>query len=394
MTVLPLKGVVQHYPWGGKSFLPGLLNLVNKNDQPFAEYWLGAHDNAPSLLANGHSTKLNDHIAAMPSVLGELAEKKFGRLPYLLKVLDVKDMLSIQVHPSKQNAESGFDREESLGISRNAANRNYKDTNHKPELAMALSEFHLLHGFRPVDSLVAVLESVPELTPLVSVFSNGDYRALYGHVMNLSQPEVDQQLQPLVDRIIPLYEANTLEKADPNFWAARAAITYKGAGVDRGIYSVYFFNLVHMQRGEAIFQDAGLPHAYLEGQNIEIMANSDNVLRGGLTNKFVDVPELMKHVHFVATVPAIMNPEPDPQTHERIFKTPAADFELSEIHLEAEESYHWHPSSVEIALVFSGEVLVDDQTFRKGEAMALMAGQQASLYATAETTLYKATVPY
>ena len=394
MNVYPLRGVVQHYSWGGNSFIPALLNINNKEEKPFAEYWLGAHDNAPAEVLIDAPVGLNTMISADPSILGTDALNEFGRLPYLLKVLDVKDMLSIQVHPSKENAEAGFSSEEATGLPRNASNRNYKDSNHKPELMLALGEFYLLHGFRSPAALTEMMNSIPELQSLSVYFNEGNYRAVYEHVMNLPQEQVNRKLQPLLDRIIPLYNAGRLSKDRPDFWAARAALTYSGSNaIDRGIFSVYFFNLLKMSKGQAIFQDAGLPHAYLEGQNIEIMANSDNVLRGGLTNKHIDVKELMRHINFEETVPNILNPEIDRVTHERLFKTPANDFELSEIILDEDEHYEWNASTVEIALVFSGQVRTSMLEAKPGEALVATAGSSERIEAITPAVIYKATIP-
>lgn len=163
--IFPIKGVVQHYAWGGFRFLPQLLDLDNTSHEPWAEYWMGAHPKAPSIdLENGKDLKtLID--ADRIGTIGARVDERFGELPYLFKVLDVKDMLSIQVHPSKEEAEKGFDAEEKAGISISDARRNYKDRNHKPEVMVALSEFWLLHGFLPEDKLVKVLESVPKFIP-------------------------------------------------------------------------------------------------------------------------------------------------------------------------------------------------------------------------------------
>src|SRR5690349_9462649 len=147
--IFRLHGKVQHYAWGGTSFIPDLLDHTNKEGKPYAEYWMGAHDNVPSEieLENGR-TALNEFITGNAAeVLGTGVEKKFGRLPYLLKVQDVKDMLSIQVHPNKKAAEAAFAEESKKGTALNAPDRNYKDDNHKPELFLALSDFWLLHGF-------------------------------------------------------------------------------------------------------------------------------------------------------------------------------------------------------------------------------------------------------
>ncbi|HWB91695.1 MAG TPA: mannose-6-phosphate isomerase, class I, partial [Puia sp.] len=339
--VFKLQGKVQHYAWGGSAYIPELLQMENGDRRPFAEYWMGAHDNAPAELQDQEGTAfpLNKYIGQHPhETLGSYTEGRFGRLPYLLKILDVKDMLSIQVHPTKRTAELEFAAENKKGVALNAPDRNYKDDNHKPELMLALSEFWLLHGFKPEEELTRILHAVPELAFLAPVFVRRGYQELYRMVMEMPQAEVNRVLQPLLDRILPLYKEGRLNKQEEDFWAARAAVTYDEPGkIDRGIFSIYFFNLLNLHPGEAIFQDAGLPHAYLEGQNVEIMANSDNVLRGGLTPKHVDVPELLKHVRFEATHPRIIMEEFGPGRI-AVYHTPAPDFELSKMSLLQGES--------------------------------------------------------
>src|SRR5258708_32329491 len=176
--------------------------------------------------------------------------------------------------------------------------------------------------------------------------------------MELPQSSVNEALQPLLDRIVPAYRDGRLSRNEEHFWAARAAATYNEPGrIDRGIFSIYLFNLLNLHPGEAIFQDAGLPHAYLEGQNVEIMANSDNVLRGGLTPKHVDVPELLKHVKFEATHPRIIsddqtgNAQPIVAGPITTYRTPAPDFELSKIALLQNEQVEILAHSVEIFIV-------------------------------------------
>ncbi len=257
--------------------------------------------------------------------------------------------------------------ENEKGIALAAPHRNYKDDNHKPELMLALSEFWLLHGFKPEEELMSILVTVPELKFLQSVYSAEGYKGLYKTVMEMPQQEVNTALKPLLDRILPLYKKQQLRPQEEHFWAARAALTYnEGEKIDRGIFSIYFFNLLNLHPGEAIFQDAGLPHAYLEGQNVEIMANSDNVLRGGLTPKHVDVPELLKHVRFEATHPHIIR-ENDTPGHITVYRTPAPDFELNRISLLAGEEVTMQSHSVGIFLVLQGKVQVEEQTsFSRG----------------------------
>lgn len=399
--VFRLQGKVQHYAWGGFSFLPRLLNIPDHEKKPFAEYWMGAHDNASSLIIfdNYQTAKLNEYIqSSRTDTLGKQAAARFGRLPYLLKILDVKDMLSIQVHPSKKNAEYGFEDENSRGVAVDAVHRNYKDNNHKPELMLALSEFWLLHGFKPKALLLQTLNRVQELRFLVPVFEKGGYSGLYRTVMQMEQQEVNKILEPLLDTIIPAYREGRLEKSDEHFWAARAAITFNTEGrIDRGIFSIYLFNLLNLHPGQAIFQDAGLLHAYLEGQNVEIMANSDNVLRGGLTPKHIDVAELMKHVQFEETNPHIIEGK-SKNGHITVYETPAPDFELSKIALKKDEAFTLHARSTEIFIVLKGTVTVREggqhEFLRKtGESFVGFDGAQFELQAQEDAVLYRAGVP-
>jgi mannose-6-phosphate isomerase len=171
--MFPLKGKIQHYAWGGKEFIPSLLGILNTEERPFAEYWLGVHPGAPATVALSSNayTGLPELIKSEPRrYLGKRIAGEFHDLPFLLKVLDVRDMLSIQVHPSKEAAMLGFDRENELGIPHDALHRNYKDNNHKPEMMLALGDFWLLHGFKPEAELERVLESVEQLSPLLPHF--------------------------------------------------------------------------------------------------------------------------------------------------------------------------------------------------------------------------------
>lgn len=393
-----LKGKIQHYQWGGYEFLPQLLNIANSERKPFAEYWLGAHDNASSVIEGTEPALLNEYIRQNPQVLGETVQKCFGKLPYLLKVLDVKDMLSIQVHPAKEAAKVEFENENRNGIALNAPNRNYKDDNHKPELMVALSDFWLLHGFRKQEEIIALTRTIPEFSYMFPLLEEGGYKALYQSIMEEDQDRVNRRMQPLLDRIIPEYQAGRLQKNDPHFWAARAALTFNEHELfDRGIFSIYLLNLVHLKPGEAIFQDAGVLHAYLEGQNMEIMANSDNVLRGGLTPKHIDVAELMKHVRFQAHPPQVIKGTKAGE-HEEVFTSPAPDFELSKITLAKNEVAEMTCITTEIFIVTSGIVLVKEkqgQPLRLTKGEAAVAFDDTSLTFTAEehAEVYRASAP-
>ncbi|MDP9230133.1 MAG: mannose-6-phosphate isomerase, class I [Bacteroidota bacterium] len=397
--IFRLKGKTQHYNWGGIDFIPLLLGIENSSRLPFAEYWLGAHDTAPSEVEINEIEfiSLNKLVNANPELLlGKDVAKQFKRLPYLLKVLDVKDMLSIQVHPSKLDAEKEFARENAELIPLNASNRNYKDDNHKPELMVALSDFWLLHGFKSSEKLTAILHANPELKTLLPVFEQSGYKGLYKYVMEMPQEEVYNMLQPLLNRIIPLYKQDTIKKEEEDFWAAGAAITFNETGkIDRGIFSIYLFNLVHLKKGEGIYQAAGVPHAYLEGQNVEIMANSDNVLRGGLTTKHIDVGELMKHVKCEALQPGIIYP--GFTSGKNSYKTPAIDFELNYFALAAGEKFSFSSNSAEIILVMNGEIVVKQNEtsipLHKGQSIVVFDGAKAEVVARQDSQWYSASVP-
>lgn len=393
--IFKLKGVVQHYSWGGYHFIPQLLNIENKEQMPFAEYWLGAHPNHPAFIQTEKKISLNDFISKdAQTVLGKNVADTFSSLPYLLKILDVRQMLSIQVHPSKASAEKGFDQENKNKIPVNASHRNYKDENHKPELMVALSDFFLLHGFKEEKKLINVLNAVPELQFLIDIFKKKNYQGLYKEVMMMPQEKVNQVLSTLLQRIVPLYQNGKLKNDSEDFWAARAAINFcKNNHYDRGIFSIYFFNLLHLKNGEGIFQPAGLPHAYLEGQNIEVMANSDNVLRAGLTDKHIDVTELMKHVKFEGTLPKILSYDSDVKT----FASPAKEFELSEYQLRKASSFSIKTKTAEIFLVLNGsiELTTEKELMKidKGNPFFAVAETVFMMKANENAHVFRVTVP-
>ena len=399
MKLFRLDGKVQHYAWGGHDYIPALLGIA-ATDKPSAEYWMGAHESAPSAIATPEGTvPLNSLIAQNPAATtGEQIWNTFGQLPYLFKILDVKDMLSIQVHPTKAEAEKGFARENAAGIPLNAPDRNYKDANHKPEIMVALSEFWLLHGFLPDAPLKKVLKDTPEFTSLVSIYEAEGYFGLYKTVMEMPQQMVNILLRPLAERAIPLYKAGKLSKSDPAFWAARAVLN-DAAGLDkldRGIFSIYFFNIMHVQPGQAVFQDAGIPHAYLEGQNVELMANSDNVLRGGLTPKHIDVPELLKHTRFEGVHPKVLTGEVSADGLERIYPTPAPDFVVSHITVQSGQTYRHAANAPEILIVMSGSATIKGEetiALSKGQCVFVAFGATYEITTDSSAELYKATVP-
>ena len=394
--MFPLTGKVQHYAWGGKEFIPGLLGISNPENRPFAEYWMGIHHAATATvkLSDNAQTGLDNLIRSEPRrYLGQRLIPLFHDLPYLLKVLDVKDMLSIQVHPGKEAAMKGYELENAAGIPHDAPNRNYKDNNHKPEVALALGEFWLLHGFRQEQDLMQILEKVEPFQVLQPLFESSGYRGLYQYVMDLSQESVDLLLQPLAEKILPMYAQGMLNRSQPDFWAARAMITYPQQ-MDRGIFSIYFFNLVKLEIGQAIFQGEGVPHAYLEGKNIELMSNSDNVLRGGLTPKHIDVPELMKNIQFEAVTPEIMDGEIS--SYERRYICPVPDFSLSIYDFPEGILFPHQANGPEIIFVLEGKGMLeglDNHPLEKGLSYFLADGEILTFNSTGGLKLVRAWVP-
>jgi mannose-6-phosphate isomerase len=400
-SVFRLFGKIQHYPWGGYSFIPALLGFQPEPNTTYAEYWMGAHEKMPSeiLQDDGTPTTLDALIQKQPAkFLGQRVAQQYGRLPYLFKILDVREMLSVQVHPSKAEAEAGFAQENMLGIPLNAPERNYKDDNHKPELQLALSDFWLLHAFRPEDQIVKILNEVPEFHTLLPLFTHGGYQGLYKHIMEMPLDRVISLLDPLALRILQPYEAGALEKTSPDYWAAKAIKDRSEDAYDRGIFSIYLFNLINMKPGSAIFQDAGVPHAALEGQAIEIMANSDNVIRGGLTPKHVDVAQLLQLITFQGITPTLVEGKAEGVAHELFYRSPSREFGLSKIELQKGERYENMTSSTEIMLMYSGEIMLGtlnkDMRIKKGESILIPAEENYRLQALSEdVVIFKAFIP-
>lgn len=387
-----IKGRFQQYAWGGNTYIPSLFHQQNDEKRPFAEYWMGVHSggNSTVLLEQGASTTLSGLINAdKPKYLGKTIFEKFRKLPFLFKILDVKDMLSIQVHPTLPDAKAGFLRENESGIPLDAPNRNYKDDNHKPEIMVALSDFWLLHGF--ASDIHNRLEEYDFLRPYRELYVQGGLKALYEHLMEMPQEQVNDTLSDHLANIQQRYHAGQLDKISPDFWAARAAITFNtGIDIDRGIFSIYLFNILNLSPGEGIFQGAGMPHAYMEGQNIELMSNSDNVLRGGLTPKHVDVSELMRNIDFVETIPQILRGTL--QDSFRQYPVPVEDFGLSYKSMETDEEWNLVIDKPAIILALEG-ILVwtsSNRVFDSAgcEAVFVYPGEEIKVLACSASRLF------
>lgn len=398
-NIFRIEGVVQHYDWGGKSFIPNLLSETNSSNISYAEYWLGAHAKAPSMVKVQQKNIpldifLNQNLTEN---LGGYVASNFGKLPYLFKVLDVHKMLSIQVHPTIEAAKKGYEFENKKGIPLAAKHRNYKDKNHKPEIMVALSDFWLLHGFLERTKLIKNLQETKELYFLLNTFLEKGYLGLYKKVMEFSQEEVNNLLGPLIKRIYPKFVANKLEKSSPAYWAAKSLVHKDDQNIDKGIFSIFFFNILQLSKGEAIFQDAGVPHAYLEGKNMELMANSDNVLRGGLTSKHIDVEELLKNTRFEETIPTILYGNQYQDNGEFVYQTSAKDFEITKIALGSSGIHRSVSNSAEILIVIEGSTTVTENEntlfLQKGHSILIKQNTMYTLQTNAEVEIYKARVP-
>ena len=302
-----LEGAIRKYDWGSTSSIPSLLGCA-EDGKPWAELWFGAHPSAPSVVGESR-TPLDELIAADPAAqLGTAVTDRFGSLPFLFKVLAAAAPLSLQAHPSVPQAEAGYAREDAAGIPIDAPNRSFRDRFHKPELICALTDFHALCGFRDPVATLDVLATIDTaaLDPIrdrLAVFSDVDgLGPLLEYLLTLPATDAAALVAPVVAACgVPGSDRH----ADVRAMAAALGERYPG---DAGVVTALLLNLVHLKPGEALFLGAGNLHAYLGGTGVEIMANSDNVLRGGLTTKHIDIPTLLEVVDARPIEPAVQRP--------------------------------------------------------------------------------------
>ncbi len=405
-TVVRLGAVVQHYAWGSTDFIPALLGEANPAARPWAELWMGAHPDLPSSVRlDGATRPLDELIAACPDALlgaGDAARFR-GELPFLFKVLSAAMPLSIQAHPDRAQAEAGFRREDAAGIPVDAPERNYRDRNHKPELLVALTPFFALCGFRPLEEIVALPERCPEMTAVLADFEpDADaLRRLYARLMTLPQASVDGLLAPMLARIGRENAEEPFTPEDPEYWLLEADRQFSRDGHhDRGLFSVWLLNLLRLAPGEGIYLPAGNLHAYLRGTGMELMANSNNVLRGGLTPKHVDVEALLDIVVFEGGEAEILRPLGEGA--ERTYPTTAAEFELRRIGLAPGSGFETGGGhGIDILIVIeAGEgagLRIDSAgtslALARGEIVLVPAGLPFRLESRTPAVLFRATVP-
>ena len=349
---LPLACDVQRYAWGQRgagAYIPAFLGVPALPDVPYAELWIGDNPALPSRARLPGEAAAEVSLPALLAAAGATvlspASRGAGRLPFLTKLLAAERALSIQVHPSKQQAEAGFAEENARGVPLGDERRNFKDPNHKPELLVALTPFWGLKGFRALENIAATLrDEAPELSPLAPrldaelAVAGADpvaratlLRALYTRAMRLPQAHVNALLGSLLGR---LRTQRGLTDAARGYWALRADHDHsRGGDHDRGLFSFFLLNLVGLAPGQAIFLGPGEPHAYLQGVGLEVMANSDNVLRGGLTPKHVDIDRLLDMLVFRDGAAQVVEPS---DGRDGIYQTPAGEFEVARAQLSGE----------------------------------------------------------
>ena len=377
-----LHGTFQHYAWGTTDAIPDLLGQP-ADGRPFAEYWLGAHPLAPSKVAG---VRLDTLVAEHPEIVGEASRASFGdRLPYLVKVLSARHPLSLQAHPSRDQARDGFARENAAGLALDAPERTYRDDWPKPELLIALDEFHSLSGFRDPVRTAALFGGLGIADQLVSVIGPLTQRkgpaALAEVFLDVLSLEGDRA------RLSELVCAAAMQKKDfPGELGEFARTVLELDEVfpsDPGILAALLMNRVTLQPGEAMYVPAGQMHAHLLGTGIEVMANSDNVIRGGLTNKHLDVGELVKVVDFDPSVPTTTKAvavRPGIQRYE----TPCQEFDVWRLAPSSTMEPLLLPGgrSARILLVISGAAEVttgaERLTLQRGEAAFLPASDEVA----------------
>ena len=360
---------VQNYAWGSKTALTDLYGIANPNNLPMAELWMGAHPKSSSKIedASGQARSLRDVIDAdKAALLGDKVAQRFGELPFLFKVLCADQPLSIQVHPNKQASEIGFAKENAAGIPLDAAERNYKDPNHKPELVFALTPFLAMNAFREFSEIISVLQPVAGANNAIAHFlenPNADALSqLFASLLNMQGEEKSHALAVLK-------AALDSQQGEP--WETIRLIS-EFYPDDSGLFSPLLLNVVKLNPGEAMFLFAETPHAYLQGVALEVMANSDNVLRAGLTPKYIDIPELVANVKFVAKPAAELLTQPVKNGAELDFPIPVEDFAFSLHDLSQTETTIAQESA---AILFCVE---GEATLHKGEQhLVLKPGESA-----------------
>ncbi|WP_096285260.1 mannose-6-phosphate isomerase, class I [Mycobacterium ahvazicum] len=364
-----LRGAVRTYAWGSRTALAEFTGRPVPAAHPEAELWFGAHPGDPAYLETerGELSLLEAVTADPEGQLGSASRERFGDvLPFLVKVLAADEPLSLQAHPSAEQAIEGYLREEKLGIPVASPVRNYRDTSHKPELLVALHSFEALAGFRQASASIELLRAlaVTDLDPYIELLndqSDADgLRALFTTWITAPQPDIDVLVSAVIDGAIQYVSSGATEFAAEAKTVLELGERYPG---DAGVLASLLLNRISLAAGDALYIPAGNLHTYLRGFAIEVMANSDNVLRGGLTPKHVDVPELLRVLDFAPTAEAQLRPHVHREGLGLIYDTPADEFAVALLTLEGEHLGHEvdaspHHDGPQILLCAEGSAVV------------------------------------
>jgi mannose-6-phosphate isomerase len=358
MALYRMRNGVQHYAWGSPTEITRLTGIPNPDGEPMAELWMGDHPRLPSSIVSGSRVvELGEFLEHYPSyALGETAAKRSGsRLPFLFKLLSAAEGLSIQVHPSRSQASEGYDREEAAGIPPDASNRNYKDRNHKPEILLAVTPFWALSGFRDPRAIAEDFRHVEGADSLVGRLEDGDLEGFYRKLISPGRGDTTERKR-IFEGALQYAGRNAESNAGSRFsWVVELNRQFPE---DMGALAPLYLNCLHLDPGEALFLESGLLHAYLQGTGVELMANSDNVLRGGCTVKHVDITELLRVLRFEST------DEPRFPGKRRLlpgavattFSPPVDEFVLEKIELSGEHSFEKGPGPA-ILFVLRGSLI-------------------------------------
>ncbi|WP_040338408.1 mannose-6-phosphate isomerase, class I [Candidatus Blastococcus massiliensis] len=384
-----LQNAVRHYSWGSHTVIPELIGLPSPADRPHAELWMGAHPDEPSVRSDG--VPLDKAIASEPEVLlGREVVERFGaRLPFLMKVLAADQPLSLQAHPTNEQAEAGFAAEEAAGVPRDDSTRTFKDPFHKPEILVALTPFEALCGFRPVEKSLHCLAKlqVPELKPTIAALARGGLRAAIPQLLALSPEHREVLVREVAQAAAGFVAAHDPEFINTYRWAASLAETYPG---DPGVVISLMCNHLKLAPGEAVFMPAGNLHAYLSGAGVEVMASSDNVLRGGLTAKHVDLAALIEVLDFTDAQVPVLHPVLGPGGLR--YPVPVEDFDLTRCQLD-EQAGTLTTRGPQLLLCTEGTAVLtsadEELTLAKGSSAFVPAGTPVT--ARGPAVLYRST---
>jgi mannose-6-phosphate isomerase len=380
--LLALDNSIQRYAWGSPDAIPAILGqATSAGEAPWAELWMGAHSSAPSRvqLAPGHAIALDEIVARQAQeILGARVASAFGgRLPFLFKLIAAARPLSIQCHPDAAAARAGFERENRLGVPIGARERNYRDPSHKPELLVALGRFEALVGFRPPREIGERLEAAGarELAAEIDGLElPGGLTSFVAALLRLPR----ERRRALLEQVSSGLAGDTGREAD---WVRRLMVEHPG---DPAALAPLFLNLIELGADEGLYLGAGVLHAYLGGVGLELMASSDNVLRGGLTEKHIDIDELCAVMRGEAMQPAVLTPARAADGLDG-YTTPAAEFRLGFLDVSPAGHERVGSGGPEILLSFAERCrLVDGET---GAALDLRRGGSALV--TAQATTYR-----